>query len=1056
MCAKKTPTTPTKQNPLTGVTKSPTKKVLASKQTTKTKQHDESVAKVNSVSAIIKDTKTKSDGKKLEAESLIATSYSKKTSKAVTNETKASVSSLSNKTNAKQSQNIKDMRKVASRENSPLDITKNRKLAINGKPNKVETNECDRDKSGHNKSNQIKDNSKVNDKNDEMKSKSNEHSNKFEKSLSSSLSLPKSNGESDNVIKGTEKSNKKTGDKGKSHVSLISASKKLNKKNDDEGSKKNADKSKSLKAVKKVNKEKDTKIKISNELKNLGIEMSNSNSSLVVVIQEGITSGIKTSICEMVKTKARCCSNNSVNNQSSSPARKTSDIKVQSKANKESQERSVKEVDSKINTNNELVEKKKASDEQLKLIKIQKSVDKIVENSSNVSIIESGKSLVSGKNKISALVNAKNRIKSSNESKRAESIKKSNELEAPKPIKRKYVKKKLADVSKNNAIVNEKIDHNKSSLLAISDTKKCDIKSSLNADTKTNAKHEIVSLCKSDKVDACVSDLETSSINHKKTEVFESHKDGMNEKDFKISAKKPQEKLATPKKIVSRDSAQEKVQQNKNAKSQDNGKKIIEKSSKVPVKKQKIDEKISLQISSCESGNSSNSSDNDSEISEKTFKKPSKPTQRNLQRNKSAKQIIIKRSRVASLNAIAKVHCLYENEARSTSDAIIAKATRKSLVVESSDDEDEIGEDENENQKVDFQTKRSLRTAPGLRGIGKHWEMGSMSSEIDSDSDESHGTARDVVKWKPIKASPAKKDSKTLTKVDLKSKNQIKKVVKQSPKHKASDESQKEDESDDKKIQLKKSSPRKSSFSVKKLSGTTKRKKTKDDDKNSDKNVVTKKRMASLNASAILAANYEIENYAAKHESSSSETSESNSSGSSSEDDNEKNATEPPTMKKEKKDVKMESEESRPKSTNLVKIDTDVTITGVYVNSVSSQETICKTLKYRTAYSVTEECVVSRPPTQEPPKSYTPLSALTNMRPPGGQIPPEPCMTSPSDQYQPPPMFDPHMGPIPTYHYPPQQPPPQPSPYPSHSMPNTSSAFYPPQQVHRDPMGESI
>jgi hypothetical protein len=165
------------------------------------------------------------------------------------------------------------------------------------------------------------------------------------------------------------------------------------------------------------------------------------------------------------------------------------------------------------------------------------------------------------------------------------------------------------------------------------------------------------------------------------------------------------------------------------------------------------------------------------------------------------------------------------------------------------------------------------------------------------------------------------------------------------------------------------------------------------------------------------------------------------------------------------------SDQARPKSTNLVKIDTDVTITGVYVNSVSSQETICKTLKYRTAYTV-EECVVSRPPTQEPPKSYTPLSALTNMRPPGGQIPPEPCkylvptfvssfpdlslctlpegMTSPSDQYQPPPMFDPHMGPMPPYQYPPQAP-----NYPPHPMPSTSSAFYPPQQVHRDPMGES-
>ena len=62
-------------------------------------------------------------------------------------------------------------------------------------------------------------------------------------------------------------------------------------------------------------------------------------------------------------------------------------------------------------------------------------------------------------------------------------------------------------------------------------------------------------------------------------------------------------------------------------------------------------------------------------------------------------------------------------------------------------------------------------------------------------------------------------------------------------------------------------------------------------------------------------------------------------------------------------------------------IDTDVTITGVYVNTsaVSSNETYCKRLQYRTAYSVTEERVV----TQEiPPKSYTPLTALSSMRPP--------------------------------------------------------------------------
>ena len=62
-------------------------------------------------------------------------------------------------------------------------------------------------------------------------------------------------------------------------------------------------------------------------------------------------------------------------------------------------------------------------------------------------------------------------------------------------------------------------------------------------------------------------------------------------------------------------------------------------------------------------------------------------------------------------------------------------------------------------------------------------------------------------------------------------------------------------------------------------------------------------------------------------------------------------------------------------------------------------------------------------------------------------------MTSPSDQYQPPPMFE-HMGPMPPYQYAPH-PPPQATNYPSHSMPSTSSAFYSPQQVHRDSMGES-
>lgn len=151
-------------------------------------------------------------------------------------------------------------------------------------------------------------------------------------------------------------------------------------------------------------------------------------------------------------------------------------------------------------------------------------------------------------------------------------------------------------------------------------------------------------------------------------------------------------------------------------------------------------------------------------------------------------------------------------------------------------------------------------------------------------------------------------------------KNQIKKSLKQSLSNKQTrdNSSQREGESDkdaDKKaIQKapkKKSktqialASKKSALIVKKSNRSIKRKKTKDDDKNCDTNLVTKKRMASLNASAILAANYEIENYAAKHESSTTETSDN------SDDDerNQRNKIVPPTMKKEKKDVKLETAE---------------------------------------------------------------------------------------------------------------------------------------------------
>ncbi|ETN64172.1 hypothetical protein AND_004091 [Anopheles darlingi] len=84
-------------------------------------------------------------------------------------------------------------------------------------------------------------------------------------------------------------------------------------------------------------------------------------------------------------------------------------------------------------------------------------------------------------------------------------------------------------------------------------------------------------------------------------------------------------------------------------------------------------------------------------------------------------------------------------------------------------------------------------------------------------------------------------------------------------------------------------------------------------------------------------------------------------------------------------EVKREIEEPRPVSSNLVIAqDTEVTITGVYVNATlgTNQEAYCK-MQYRVQQSVTEERLVR--PGEVPPKSYTPLSALSSMRPPNDQ-----------------------------------------------------------------------
>lgn len=187
-----------------------------------------------------------------------------------------------------------------------------------------------------------------------------------------------------------------------------------------------------------------------------------------------------------------------------------------------------------------------------------------------------------------------------------------------------------------------------------------------------------------------------------------------------------------------------------------------------------------------------------------------------------------KRHRVASLNALAKVHCLYENETSN-------KMTADSLSAVKSDSSDSSDEEQ--------PIKRSLRNVPGLRGVGKHW-VDTLSSDSDVD-----------VPPQPIRAKkPKKKPEKPPTMMDL-------------------------------------------------------------------KDMVVQKRMASLNASAILAASYDKPNC--------------------SDYDSDSSAERYFACDGDAAAIKKEAVIEQNKMAVIVNQDTDVTITGVYVNRSTRHEGYC-------------------------------------------------------------------------------------------------------------------
>ncbi|CAK9820297.1 Bromo adjacent homology domain-containing 1 protein [Anthophora quadrimaculata] len=281
-----------------------------------------------------------------------------------------------------------------------------------------------------------------------------------------------------------------------------------------------------------------------------------------------------------------------------------------------------------------------------------------------------------------------------------------------------------------------------------------------------------------------------------------------------------------------------------------------------------------------------------------------------------------KRHRVASLNALAKVHCLYENETGGVYLGGFCKPKPEKEKQKKTKEEKEEPVRKEKEKKVETKaeenvSKRKLRNVPGLRG--KHWDMLESSSSSSSSDDDCEREKNTEHKKKIIKRR--KKNEEVM---DL-------------------------------------------------------------------KDMVVCKRMASLNATAILAASY---------------SDEKNRCGSSSDSSSE---SEVEIIKKRKQnDSDIEKRKSRQNSEQddvlkpsnklvIVNQDTDVTITGVYVNQTRSthHEGFCSIagMQYRissTSHTQTAATAVAtelhdQQKLEQPCKSYTPLGALSSMQPPGTQ-----------------------------------------------------------------------
>ncbi|XP_075232443.1 uncharacterized protein LOC142330863 [Lycorma delicatula] len=348
-----------------------------------------------------------------------------------------------------------------------------------------------------------------------------------------------------------------------------------------------------------------------------------------------------------------------------------------------------------------------------------------------------------------------------------------------------------------------------------------------------------------------------------------------------------------------------------------------------------------------------------------------------------------KRHRVASLNALAKVHCLYENESRNV---ILEVADRPSTPKQttSKKSEPKPKPEKVEPEPEPFVSTRTLRSAPGLRSVGRHYDILNASSTTTTFS-----------------SSEDSSDSSEIKKL------QLQPSVKQKQRVSSSDNTSEEEERQE--AAKKKTGPAEKNGES---TGRKVKKRRKRNELMMDlKDMVVRKRMASLNASAILAASYSLEKRSSSSSGTRKDDSEEDSSSRGKPERKRKSKTSSdssPDMEVEdsscEEDVLIRGGGSKQKVAVIVNQDTDVTITGVYVNSTTRSthhEGFCSIagMQYRissTSHTQTEATAVATEtvlhadhnaretagaPVASPCKSYTPLGALSSMQPPGQHRP---------------------------------------------------------------------